>query len=95
MVIIAGRLYVPADVRDEYVAAHAEVIEQARAMPGCMDLALSADPVEPGRVNMYECWETTEHLDAWRAIANPPPRPDGFSGDVHKYHVSSVAPPFP
>jgi len=95
VVIIAGKFYVPAEVRDQYVADHVDVIRQARAMPGCVDLFLTADPLEPGRVNMYECWETAEHLDSWRAIAKPPARPEGLAGDVRKYEVSSVGPPFP
>jgi 2-methylisocitrate lyase-like PEP mutase family enzyme len=37
MLIIAGKMYVPAEVRDEWVAAHHDAIKRARAMPGCID----------------------------------------------------------
>ncbi len=94
MVIIAGKLYVPAELRDAWVEEHRDVIGRARSMPGCVDLYITADPLEPGRVNMYECWETEQQLDAWRAIADPPARPAEFSGDVHMYEISSVGPPF-
>ncbi|OLT19125.1 hypothetical protein BJF79_02615 [Actinomadura sp. CNU-125] len=94
MVIIAGKMYVPAEVRDRWVADHRDAITRARAMPGCVDLYLSADPLERDRVNMYECWETEAELDAWRAVADPPPKPEGFRADVHMYEIGAVGPPF-
>lgn len=50
MLIIAGKLYVAPDHRDEYVAVHEDLIRRARAYPGSLDLAITADQIEPGRV---------------------------------------------
>jgi quinol monooxygenase YgiN len=43
-----------------------------RAFEGCIDLAITADPVDRRRVNNLEVWASAEALDAWRAEANPP-----------------------
>lgn len=72
MIIIAGHLLVDAAVRDEFVAAHRELVTRARAFPGCLDLAITADPVQPDRVNTFELWQSTEALTAWRAVAAAP-----------------------
>lgn len=94
MLIIAGKLYMDPQERDQWVAAHDDVIKRARAMPGCRDLYVSADPIEAGRANIFELWESEEQLEAWRAIADPPPRPVILGGNVEKYEISSAGPPF-
>ncbi len=53
---------------------------------------MSADPVEDGRVNIFELWDSEEHLEAWRAVADPPPQPEILDGDVRKYQISSTGP---
>ena len=72
MIIVAGHLVVsPAD-RDGYVADCAEVVRLARAAPGCLDFAVSADPVDPARVNVYERWRSASALESFRGSG-----PDG------------------
>lgn len=66
----------------------------ARSQPGCVDLYFCADPIDEGRVNMFEQWESEEALEAWRAVAEPPPKPEILRGNVLKYKVSSSGPPF-
>ncbi|MBX3480327.1 MAG: antibiotic biosynthesis monooxygenase [Caulobacter sp.] len=39
---------------------------QARAAEGCLDFAVSEDPVEPDRVNVFERWESAEALEGNR-----------------------------
>ncbi|BBX70011.1 hypothetical protein MPSYJ_34720 [Mycolicibacterium psychrotolerans] len=52
MIIVAGHLMVdPAD-RQSYLTGCATVVRQARAAPGCLDFAISADLVDPGRINV-------------------------------------------
>lgn len=66
MIMVAGHLIVdPAD-RDSYLAECATVVRQARAAPGCQDFAISADLVDPGRVVVYERWESTAAVEAFR-----------------------------
>lgn len=94
-VIIAGRMYVdPAD-RDRFVEGYRVLVERARAYPGCLDLSISPDSVEPGRVNMFECWESAEVLEKWRARA-PRPKATVKAQDlqVSKYDAGDARPPF-
>jgi quinol monooxygenase YgiN len=93
-VIVAGSLYVRREDRDAWVAAHDSIIRQARSEPGCIDLYLSADPVEEDRVNLFEHWESEERLEAWRSIAEPPAKPEILKATVQKYVVSASGPPF-
>jgi Antibiotic biosynthesis monooxygenase len=94
MLIIAGKVYVDPQERDKWVEAHYDVIKRARAAPGCLDLYVSADPVEADRVNIFELWESEERLAGWRAVADPPPQPKILAGDVQKHRISSSGAPF-
>lgn len=97
-VIIAGQIYLDAADRDRYVAAHQDIVVGGRAAPGCLDVTVAADPVDPTRVNMFEHWATREALDAFRRIA-PPPSADAADIDVasmtvEKHEIARSGPPF-
>jgi quinol monooxygenase YgiN len=94
MLIVAGKLYVHPQERDRWVAAHDEVTITARSQPGCLDLHLSADPLEPGRINLFEQWESEAALQAWRGVADPPPKPEILDASIQKHQISSSGPPF-
>ena len=81
MVIVAGHLVVDPESRDDYVAGCIEVVRQARRTPGCLDFALSADVLEPGRVNIFERWESQAAVEAFRG--------SGPSGDQAQAIVSA------
>jgi len=66
MIIVAGPLYVDEAGRDPYLQGCREVIEVARGTKGCLDFHLAADPIEPGRINVYEQWESVEAVEAFR-----------------------------
>ena len=66
MLIIAGYLVVDPSERDRYVADCVPVVELARAAPGCLDFAITADSVDPARVRIYERWTEEAHLLAFR-----------------------------
>jgi quinol monooxygenase YgiN len=71
MLIVCGHLVLdPAD-RDAHVAASVDAVRLARRAPGCLDFAVSADPVDPTRVNVFERWVGREALDAFRASGDP------------------------
>jgi quinol monooxygenase YgiN len=73
MIIIAGHsLARTAEERDAAVAAFAKMVEKARNRDGCLDFAISADPVDPERTNLFECWRDQQSLDAWRKVARGP-----------------------
>lgn len=50
-----------------YVDAMSDLVRRARAFDGCIDVSISADSVDPRRVNETEIWRDREALDAWRA----------------------------
>jgi quinol monooxygenase YgiN len=66
MVIVAGHIVVDAQERDDYMAGCVEVVRQARRAPGCLDFAISADSIEPGRINVFERWESQSAVQAFR-----------------------------
>jgi quinol monooxygenase YgiN len=66
MVIVAGHIVVDPAQRDAYLSGCAEVVRQARRTAGCLDFALSADVIEPGRVNIFERWESVAAVEAFR-----------------------------
>lgn len=72
MIIILGYLIVETADRARFVDAHRDLVERARAFPGCVHLAISEDGLDPCRVNNAEVWESPEALAAWRAVANAP-----------------------
>jgi quinol monooxygenase YgiN len=66
MIIVAGALTVDPNGRDVYLQGCASVVAAARQAPGCLDFALSPDPLQPGRINVYERWEGEEDLRRFR-----------------------------
>lgn len=95
MLIIAGYLLLAPSDRDLFVDGHLDLIQRARQAPGCLDLAISADPTDASRVNNYELWENEESLADWRKIANPPHlNIDFHGGHMAKYHIEKTGPVF-
>jgi quinol monooxygenase YgiN len=66
MVIVAGHVTVAPHERDSYLAGCVRVVEQARQTAGCLDFTITADLIEPGRVNVFERWETQAAVEAFR-----------------------------
>jgi quinol monooxygenase YgiN len=66
VVIVAGHVVVDPTARDDYLSGCVEVVRQARRAPGCLDFAISADVIEPGRINVYERWESQAAVEAFR-----------------------------
>ncbi|MEU9651899.1 antibiotic biosynthesis monooxygenase family protein [Streptomyces sp. NPDC048110] len=94
MIIIAGKLWVDAADRDSYLAGCSQAVEQARAAEGCLDFALSADLIDPKRINVYERWETDEALARFRGTGPDPEQAARIRGaEVRKYRISGVEAP--
>jgi quinol monooxygenase YgiN len=91
VVIVAGHIVVEAWRREEYLAGCVRVVEQARQADGCLDYALSPDLVDPGRINIFERWETQEAVEAFRG--GGPSEAQGaaiVSAAVAEYDVADV-----
>lgn len=72
MIIVAGYSLTEATKRDAAVEAFAGMVERARKQDGCLDLSISADSVDPDRINSFECWRDEQSWKAWRKIAKGP-----------------------
>lgn len=72
MVIIAGYSLTEAADRDAPVAAFPPMVERARREGGCIDVHISAGPLDAERINVFESWPDRASLDAWPKIADPP-----------------------
>lgn len=96
MILIAGKLYVAAEHRAQYLASMEELIRHSRVKKGCLDFIMAADPVEESRINLFELWETEQDLRHHQATANPPePITSIISEEVKKYKISKSGPVFP
>ncbi len=66
MIIVAGPVYVDPIEREAYLDGCVEVVRMAREADGCLDFHLAADPLEPGRINVFERWESVATVEAFR-----------------------------
>jgi quinol monooxygenase YgiN len=88
MLIVAGHFEVdPAD-QAAFVAGRVEQMEATRTESGCLEYAMTADPVDPTRVLLFERWADQASFDAHMAgIASGPkstgPAPKGFSVKIY------------
>lgn len=73
MIIVAGHLQVAPEHRSAYLDDCREVVELARVTAGCRDFALSPDPLEPGRINVFERWDAAADVEAFRASGSGGP----------------------
>src|ERR687891_2946201 len=69
MVIVAGHVTVEPRQREAYLAGCVSIVKRSRSLAGCLDFAITADPIDPGRVNIYECWESQAALNTARGNA--------------------------
>jgi quinol monooxygenase YgiN len=94
MLIIAGTLHLDSADRDRYLAAVADVARLARSAPGCLDFFQAPDPIDPERINIYERWESDDHLHRFRTGGGPDlDVPPVRSADVFKYRIAAVEEP--
>ena len=93
MVIVAGHITVEPQERESYVAGCVSVVDQARGAAGCLDFAITADLVDPGRVNIFERWESQAAVDAFRRSGpRRRRRPAMLSASVDEYDIADVRP---
>jgi quinol monooxygenase YgiN len=68
MVIVAGHITVQPEERDHYLGGCDSVVGQARNAPGCLDFAISADLIDPARINIFERWESQAAVEGFRGV---------------------------
>ena len=68
---------------------------QARRAVGCLDVAICADLVDPGRVNTFERWESQAALETFRSSGpDTEQRPAMLTVSVQEYDIGDVRPVF-
>jgi len=77
MVIVAGVIEVAPDQREAFLAGRIDGMRTSRAEPGCLEYTLSADPVDPRRVVLFERWAHQEDLDTHLAAMQARPASPG------------------
>jgi len=88
VVIVAGYIMVEPLQRDSYLSECRDVVQQARQTPGCLDYAISADLLDPSRIDVFERCESREAVDAFRG-SGPSDEEQGaiISASVSEYDV--------
>ena len=77
MLIVAGHFDVDPAERDEFLAGRVDAIRSTRTEGGCLEYVMSADPVDPTRVMLFERWADQAAFDAHMAGIKTAPRPTG------------------
>ena len=94
-VIVAGWYAVDSNKRDEVVERFTDLVLRARSVPGCLDMAITADPVDSKRINLFEFWRSEKDLLAWRAASRPPKKfPRMLRVEVQKHTIQQSGAPF-
>jgi quinol monooxygenase YgiN len=96
VIIVAGHFVVDPGQREEFLRGRAEVMQASRSEAGCITYAFSPDPLDPGRVLLFERWESKAALAGHLAALRQRPRPaDGVEvreSEVQQYEISAVGP---
>ena len=91
MVIVAGHILVEPQQRDTYLAGCVSIVEQARWADGCLDFAISADLVDPGRINIFERWASQAAVEAVRGSGPGDDQSAALlSASVAEYDIAAV-----
>jgi quinol monooxygenase YgiN len=91
MVIVAGHLTVDPQEREAYLAGCVSVVEQARRAPGCLDFSITADLLDPGRIDIFERWESQAAVEAFRGSGPSDEQGSAMlGGSVSEYDIADV-----
>jgi quinol monooxygenase YgiN len=96
VIIVAGHFVVDPDQREQFLHGRADVMRASRAEAGCITYAFSPDPLDPGRVLLFERWESKAALaDHLAALRQRPRQPDGVEvreSEIQQYEISASGP---
>ena len=67
------------------------IVERARGAAGCLDFAITADLIDPGRINIFERWESQAAVATFRSSApSDKQRAAMLSASVAEYDIADV-----
>lgn len=98
MLIVGGVFKVEPARRDEFLRSRESLMQASRSEAGCLEYVFAADPLEDGRVVLFERWESrqalADHLEANRVRQSQrdPSEPEVpvLSSEIRQYEISSV-----
>ena len=91
MVIVAGHISVEPQQREAYLAGCVRVVEQARGAAGCLDFAITADLIDPSRINIFERWASQAAVEAFRGSGPSDEQGAAIrSASVAEYDIADV-----
>ena len=95
MIIVAGHITVEPQQRAAYLADCVRVIEQAREAAGCLDFAITADLIDPRRINIFERWASQAAIDTFRGSGPSDEQGAAIrSASVAEYDIADARPLF-
>jgi quinol monooxygenase YgiN len=77
MLIVAGSFEFEASDREEFLTQRTPAMVATRDEPGCLEYVMSADPVDPTRVVLFERWADQAAFDGHMAVIQSAERPSG------------------
>jgi quinol monooxygenase YgiN len=98
MLVVAGHIDFDPATTDRAREACAAMMAATHEEPGNLAYVFSFDASNPGRMQIFECWESQEDLDAHFTLPHMADFQSvvpelGITGmKIDKYHVSSVEP---
>lgn len=94
MIIIAGHSSTEPGRRDAVIRAFSDMLGRARKRDGCLDMSISADPLDERRINLFELWRDQASLKAWRKAARGPRGVKLLESQVKLYRAERAEEPF-
>jgi quinol monooxygenase YgiN len=95
MVIVAGHITVDPEQRESYIAGCTSIVEKARLANGCLDFAIAADLLDPGRINLFERWDSQAAVKDFRSSGpRNKQRAAMLSASVAEYDLADARPLF-
>jgi quinol monooxygenase YgiN len=69
-------------------------LERARAFDGCIHVAITADSVDPERIDSVEVWRDADVMAKWREQAETPDVVEAKYAEVKRFDATDGGPLF-
>jgi len=86
------REHVDAGERHRTIDAHCDLVTRARDFDGCTHVAITANSVDPERINSVEVWRDADAMDQWRAEGDAPDVEEPKYKSVKRYDATDGGP---
>jgi quinol monooxygenase YgiN len=92
VIIVGGSFEMDPEQRDAFLAERHERMRTSRSEDGCLEYTFAADPLEPGRVVLFERWESQAALDEHLAVISATMTVTPRSASITLYDVAGERP---